>query len=446
MRGLAASSTEAALNMRPRYTLLRRASACLTLACALLLGACAGGVPRGAEIRYPPIATVAAPRVLAQIQGVRITGGFGSALALDPRAPGYFYMLTDRGPNADGGRPEQKLFPLPDYAPQIGRFKLEGDALHLVGVIELKNASGRRLTGLPNSRDASGGELPFDREGRALDFDPEGLDSEGLVAMPDGTFWISDEYGPWLVHVDGEGRTLERVGPFGADKSLPRVLASRRPNRGMEALALTPDQRLLVGLMQSALDNPDRTVRKTSRLSRLVTYDHRTGATRQYAYTMATTETVVSDIAAVSATSFLVLERDGLYPGAPMDASKFKRIYRIDIAGATDISDAANSPNGRRIGGKTLEQSNETEMQSAGIVPVTKRLLVDLLALPGGYPHDKPEGLAIINPRLIAVSNDDDFGIAPDGKGGIGPKRLPADGNRVDVNRIYFIRLDAPLE
>ena len=98
------------------------------------------------------------------------------------------------------------------------------------------------------------------------------------------------------------------------------------------------------------------------------------------------------------------------------------------------------------MNGRTLEQLSEAQLKQAGIVPVTKELVVDLLALPGGYPHDKFEGLAIISPTLIAASNDDDFGIVPDGKGGIAPKRLPGANNMVDVNRIYFIKLDKPLK
>ena len=155
---------------------------------------------------------------------------------------------------------------------------------------------------------------------------------------------------------------------------------------------------------------------------------------------------VVSEIAAVTNTTFIVSERDQLFPGDPKSPAKVKRIYKIDIAKATDISDPADAPNGKLVNGKTLEQLGEAELKAAAIVPVSKELVVDLLALPGGYPHDKSEGLAIINDTLIAVSNDDDFGIVPDGKGGITAKRLPGADNIVDLNRVYFIKLDKPLK
>jgi len=412
------------------------------LAAALACGACAT-VP----VEYPAVATVVAPPVLAEFNGVKVYGGgFGSALAVDPRQPGYFYMLTDRGPNADGTGPDKKVFPVPGFTPQIGRFKLEGDKLTLVKVIEIRNAQGRKITGLPNPREGNTGEIAVDLEGRALGTDPDGLDSEGLVALADGTFWISDEYGPWLVHVDAEGRTIERIGPFPGPKSLPKVLALRRPNRGMESLTITPDGTTLVGVMQNPVDNPDSAVRKTSRFNRIVAYDPRTGASRQYAYLLEATSAVVSEIAAITHSTFIVSERDQLFQGDPKSPSKLKRIYKIDLSIATDVSDPADGPNGRLVNGRTLEQLSEAQLREAGIVPVTKELVVDLLALPGGYPHDKYEGLAVISDILIAVSNDDDFGIVPDGKGGIAPKRLPGANYMIDVNRIYFIKLDKPLK
>jgi hypothetical protein len=420
----------------------RRAAPVLALAalfaCAPLAGA--------AEINYPAIATATSPRVIGEFNGVKVFGGgFGSALAPDPNAPGYFYLLTDRGPNTDSNDADKKVFPLPAFTPQIGRFHLQGDQLVLVKTIELKNAAGKKITGLPNPNYGNTGEIAVDMQGRELGTDPDGLDSEGLVALKDGTFWISDEYGPWLVHVDADGKIIERVGPFPGAKSLPKVLAKRRANRGMESLTITPDGRTLVGLMQNPVDNPDPAIRKTSLLNRLVTYDPNSGVSKQFAYMIDATSSVVSEIAAVTATTFIVSERDQLFQGDPKSPAKLKRIYKIDIAKATDISDPADGPGGKLVNGKTLEQLSVAELKDAGIVPVTKELVVDLLALPGGYPHDKAEGLAVISDTMIAVSNDDDFGIVPDGKGGIAAKRLPGANDRIDINRVYFIKLDKPL-
>jgi phytase-like protein len=415
--------------------------------CVLVVAAFAGGSAGAAEVEYPPYATVARPRVLAEFNGVKVyNGGFGSSLVVDPKNPRYFYMLTDRGPNTDSTDEDKKVFPMPRFTPQIGRFKLEGDKLTLVKTIEIRNAKGRKITGLPNPGNGNTGEIAVDMKGKNLGTDPDGLDSEGLVALKDGTFWVSDEYGPWLVHLDANGKTLERIGPFPGKKSLPKVLALRRPNRGMESLTVTPDGKTLVGLMQNPVDNPDKAVRKTSRLNRLVTYDPRTGATKQYAYLLESPSSVVSEIAAVTATTFVVSERDQLFPGDPEKPSKLKRIYKIDLSAASDISDADDGKNGKMVNGKALEQLSADELGAAGIVPVSKEMVVDLLAIPGGYPHDKSEGLAVISDTMIAVSNDDDFGIVPDGKGGIAAKRLPSENNRTDVNRVYFIRLDKPLK
>ena len=94
-------------------------------------------------------------------------GGFGSALAVDPRSPRHFYLLTDRGPNTDNNEPDQKVFPVPEFAPQIGRFRLDGDKLVLVETIELRDAKGRKVTGLPNPTHGSTGEVAVDLKGRS---------------------------------------------------------------------------------------------------------------------------------------------------------------------------------------------------------------------------------------------------------------------------------------
>jgi hypothetical protein len=86
-------------------------------------------------------------------------------------------------------------------------------------------------------------------------------DSEGLVALADGSFWVSDEYGPFITHFDRNGTEIERLSPWGADAGhnvdtahpLPAELTLRTKNKGMEGLTVTPDGRTLVGIMQSAL-------------------------------------------------------------------------------------------------------------------------------------------------------------------------------------------------
>jgi hypothetical protein len=124
----------------------------------------------------------------------------------------------------------------------------------------------------------------------------------------------------------------------------------------------------------------------------------------------------------------------------------YKLIHLISLYGATDVSDPDNGAHGRTWGGKTLEELKDAATLAAnGITPVRKRLVVNLADR--GYVHDKPEGLTIVDAHTIAVSNDDDFGIAPDGNGGMKAKLVPtADGRTfVDGNVLCFIHLDEDL-
>jgi hypothetical protein len=360
--------------------------------------------------------------------------GYGSAVAVHPRRSGEFFLLADRGPNVQGVGEQDKIFLQPAYTPQIALFRLEGGSLRRLSVIALRSATGRLLTGLPNPQGRGGtGERALDARGRELSTDPDGVDPEGLVALRDGTFWVSDEYGPHLLHVDAKGRTLERIDPFGTGaRRLPRALARRRPNRGMEGLTVTPDERTLVGLMQSPLDDPGPEVRKTARGTRIVMLDLASGAVRQLVYLLDTPAHSVTEIAAIDAGSFFVIERDDFFAGDPRQPAECKRVYRIDVRGATEIADDAS------FGGRTLEQLEAGELAAAGVRPVTKALAVDLLAMPGGFPHDKPEGLALVDGG-IAVSNDDDFGVTGV-EGRAVDKLLPATKQR-DRSYLYLIPL-----
>jgi hypothetical protein len=374
-------------------------------------------------------------RLLLRVDGAAVrNGGYGSAVAAHPRRRGDFFFLADRGPNVQGVGEQDKIFLQPSFVPQIALYRSEGGMLRRISVIALRSATGRPLTGLPNPKGRGGtGERALDARGRELATDPDGIDPEGLVALRDGSFWVSDEYGPHLLHVDATGRTLERIEPFGTGaRRLPAVLARRRPNRGMEGLTVTPDERTLVGLMQSPLDNPGPEVRKAARATRIVMLDLASGAVRQLVYLLEQPSHSVTEIAALDAGSFLVIERDDFFAGDPKQPAECKRVYRIDTRGATEIADEPS------FEGRTLEQLDAGQLAAAGIRPVTKTLAVDLLTLPGGFPHDKPEGLALVEDG-IAVSNDDDFGVT--GLAGkTVAKILPATSQQ-DRNYLYLIPL-----
>ena len=402
---------------------------------------------------YPTFAEASNPKVLAVApNGTTIyNGGFGSAVAADPNDPAIFYLLTDRGPNAAGTAANSIIIGKADFTPQIGRFRISGNQLILEQTILLKNAAGQLLTGLPNPvGQGSTGETALNLNGQTIPPNPDGLDSEGLVLAPDGSFWISDEYGPHIVHFDASGKTIERINPFGSGtggRTLPMGRARRRANRGMEGLTLTPDGKTLVGLMQSPLYNPSAAAVSGSTVLRVVTFDIASGVTKQYVYLMENASlTGCSEIAAITNTTFLTVERDGNYGGAPTQPATFKRIYTFDLAGATDVSDPVNSEGGKLFGGLTVEQlKDKTGLQNAGVVPVAKTSVFDLLTgISPVYPHDKAEGIALIGSNTLAISNDDDFGVVDNGQNGFAPKILPATG-QVDKNRIYFVTLPTPL-
>ncbi len=426
---------------------MTRFTCLLLVLCAVAATGCDEKGTEPAAIVYPAKAVDAAPTAWGTNAGIAISGGYGSALVVDTKDPSVFWIMTDRGPNTATPVANRLLFPLPNFTPTIGKFRLVGDSLRRIAVIDLKTAAGVNISGRPNpAGQGATGETGVDATGAAITPDPDGMDSEGLALQKDGTFWVSDEYGPHLVHFDAGGRTIERINPFGSGtggRRLPLVLALRRPNRGMEGLAITPDDRTLVGAMQSPLDNPTAAIGRASNAYRIVTYDIASGASRTFVYEADAVGNLISEIQAISATTFLVIERDGLFQGgSPVSTSK--RVYRIDVSAATDISDPANAASGRLFGGRVLEALTPSERSANSITPVAKSLVYDLLTLPGGYPHDKLEGVTLVGRDLLVVSNDDDFGVVDGGASNFIAKLLPATQQR-DRVALYFIRLPAPL-
>jgi hypothetical protein len=385
---------------------------------------------------------------------VKISGGsFGSSFTPAPHRTGYFYGVTDRGPNADSGdgnkvEPDSGVDPAhPQFHPMIGLFHLVDGTAELVGKpIVLKDATGTPYNGLPNTVTKKGiaasSETIEDMSGNVLAPDTDGYDPEGLVALADGTFWVSDEYGPYVTHFDRTGKEIERLSPwtsgpaYDADKAnhridtahpLPVELQNRTKNKGMEGLTVTPDGRTLVGIMQSALTQPDLAGAKTALITttRIVTIDLRTKKMHEYLYLLDNPAkhdgNAVSEITALSDTQFLVDERDG-----DMGAGTFKQLYEIDLSGATDVT-GSGDPKGYLIGGKSIDAyvgqadtaSATKLLEDAGVTPVGKAPYLDMGSLvtqadPSGFyfGHDKVEGVAVADGgRTVYLANDSDFGL-----------------------------------
>ncbi|WP_312749264.1 esterase-like activity of phytase family protein [Psychrobacter sanguinis] len=419
------------------------------------------------------------PETKLQIRG----GGFGSDAAAHPTNPNQFYALTDRGPNSDfkGSLGEGKQFLVPDYSPKIGLFEVKADGqIRKIKEIVLKDRNGQPVSGLPNPKALGGtNEIPYDISGNPMTIDPSkpydpetnpvktdlnGLDPEGLAALEDGSFWISDEYGPHLVHYDAQGIEIERINPFTQDSRnnviiegrpllLPAEFAKRRTNRGMESLTITPDQSTLVGVMESSMDNPDKSGR-LSTLTRMVMINLKNGVIKQYLCRLDAKEHVNSAIAALSEHEFYVAEHDRQFPLQQSTAKKL--IYKFDISQATDInnlqalSDNSNderircdSELGLLINGQTLEQwiaqdeCHWDTLAELGIYPVQKTLAVDILQAID-YPHDKLEGIWLRQDGSIGLLNDDDFAMNDSDKG-VEHKYLDAEKTIIDGNRLYVV-------
>jgi hypothetical protein len=411
---------------------------------SILLGVAALGLGCGKPAPAPPPPAPPAPagfpvdasEIVAMVDSTPVRGGFGSSIAAVPLTPNYYVVLTDRGPNYDVAE-DTKAFAVPRYSPRVGWVRRTDSTLAMARSVSLSNADGSPITGLPSPAERGGtGEKAVGVDGTRLPADPNGLDPEGIHPVQGGSFWVSDEYGPSLVHFDSTGRTLERFSPRTAGKALPKVFAKRRPNRGMEGLSGTLDGTTLIGLMQSPLDNP-KAAGRVSTSVRILAFEPGTGKSRQYLYPLDSSAFVTSDITALGGTRYLVIEHDALGQGA----SRQRKIYRIDLGGATDVSDPQNGAEGLLVNGKTIEALTPSELAAAAIRPVTKKLVADLLAL--GYPHDKPEGLVVLSLTEIGVINDDDFGIT-EGPGHKPVTKMAAPGVP-DRSELWVVRLAAPL-
>ncbi|MFI5661330.1 esterase-like activity of phytase family protein [Streptomyces sp. NPDC051684] len=425
-----------------RRVLGRSVAAGVPLAALVALGVApaATGTPTGAKAAEVtgsatlgdlPLGTFSnalLPGTVDNDRGVDL-GGIGSDLYPAGRK-GEFWTVTDRGPNGqikvDGTK--RRTFPVPGFDPAVVKIRVTGDRVKVLDAIPLTTKSGKPVTGLSNQEARD--EKPYSYDAKSpLPYNPNGLDTEGIVRAADGSFWLVDEYGPSLVHVSADGQVLARHVPKGLDlqgadypvvESLPSVLLHRKVNRGFEGLAQLPGGDLVLAV-QSPLSLPDEDAGEASRTTRLLRFSPKSRAvTAEYAYRFDPVDVVdpgeedpselkISSVVAVGGDRLLVEER----------TDKAARLQEVRLTRGADIlggrwDDATTSP--------SLEQLDDPAAR--GVPVLDKRLVVDLNTV-DGVP-DKIEGIALGGRDTLALINDNDFGMTD------GAEAFDADGRLVD--------------
>ncbi|KAF1953569.1 hypothetical protein CC80DRAFT_419712 [Byssothecium circinans] len=327
-------------------------------------------------------------------------GGIGSAIALDKKSwkkkegdnegyNGILYGLPDRGWNTEGTQNTQSRIHKFSISFDVVSATLQKPAspnfqLQYLDTILLTGPDGTPTTGL--DADATG-HLSFDGfpdlpvatytgdgfGGNGTGGKRISIDTEGLVLGEDNTFWISDEYGPYIYHFDGSGKVISAVRPPNAfipirngtesfNAASPPIYdpnvevvpedpeTGRANNQGLEALTADPKGKYLYAMLQSATMQEGGKKSSNRRYTRLLKYEILKNELKydsEYIVPLPVlrTDKVAgqSEIHFISETQFLVLARDS---GAGHGQDSSESIYRnadvFDISKATNIKSGKN--------------------------------------------------------------------------------------------------------
>jgi glycerophosphoryl diester phosphodiesterase len=372
----------------------------------------AEGPASGAYRQTPGFRTSPAPFSSQPVQGF-------SAIQFGPQ-PGSYWVLADNGFGSKANSPDYLLrlylvTPRP-RTPQGG----PGD-VQVNRFIQLRDPN--RLVPFPILN-----ENTPDRLLTGYDFDPE-----SFVIAADGTIWVGDEFGPYLLHFDSNGVLLDPpfatpdYGP-GKDPSRDQVRAPQNPalllnpvgpgqpspanlptSRGYEGMTTNPARTRIYAMLEGTVSgDPPGTVR-------LMEFDPQAkrwlGLLGRYQFDDPTH--AIGEIAVVNENEYLVIERDSRQ-GAE---ARFKRIYKIDLT--------RKDPNG--IFAKELVVDLLNIADPRGLAPSTQ----------GGvfrFPYFTIEAVLVLDANTLLVTNDNNY---------------PATGGRgaevKDANEFIWLRLPTPL-
>lgn len=366
---------------------------------------------------------------------------------------GTMYALPDRGYNVVGTTDYSTRFNTVSlsFTPYTGTTATTANqiTMSLVDTTLFTEANGTNLSGVdpttgsssPRAATSTFPVLPQAFNGKIS------LDPEGIVRMGDGTFWVSDEYGPYIYRFSSQGVLLSAIRPpealipkrngvddFSSNSpttgqpapSPANPTTGRQNNQGLEGLAISPDRKRLSALLQSATRQDGGTggTSATRYNTRLLTYDisnsssptlvsHYVVQLPRYTSGSSTLVAAQSEMLALNDKQFLVLSRDGNGYGTSSATSLYRSIDFIDISNATNLV-------GTAYDGTTAVAPSGVLV--ASVTPVTTTQFVDLnnnaqlakFGLHNGAPNnatnlsEKWEAMGLL-PALEAAAPDDFF-------------------------------------
>jgi hypothetical protein len=341
-----------------------------------------------------------------------------------PKWNGNYIVLSDNGYGAKGNSADYRLrwYEVdPDYA---------AGTVRVVGYTELSDPN--RLVPFPIVNGAT------DRVLTGADFDPE-----SLRQAPDGTFWVGEEFGPYLLHFSADGKLLDA--PFATPipsellaagrgssvvrspdhpdfVSLPnadarRAAANLPSSRGFEGLALNSSGTRLYPLLEGSLFEDPLRNRLLIQEFDLATKGY-TG--KRWYYPMESNSNAIGELTAINDSEFLVIERDS---GDGLTA-RFKRIYKIDLnnTGANGFLTKELVADLMQI--SDVDGLTEAEQGAVGLGEVFK------------FPFTTIESVFPIDERTLLVVNDNNYPFSSGRRPGLAP----------DDNEFILIKLPKALD
>lgn len=342
-------------------------------------------------------------------------------------ADGTFWLLTDNGAGSKANSPDFMLY--------LNHYK-----------VDFKTNKFTRLNTIflhdPDKK------VPFHivTEGSqkryltGADFDTESFQ------FVDGALWIGDEFGPFLIKADMNGKVLAVYetlvdGKVVRSPDHPAVTTPGTPtdsakfqvrrSKGYEGMAASKDGNKLYALLEGALWDEQAKAYEMidgKQYLRVLEFDVKAGqwTGRHWKYVLEANHHAIGDFNMIDDTTGMIIERDngegvsnhacpeGKKPNCFHDLPKFKRVYKVEM---TDTN--VNGPV-RKIG--YVDLMNITDSRKVARKPLDKGIFT--------FPFFTIENVDVIDEHHIIVGNDNNL-----------PFSTSREPNKADDNELIILNV-----